>query len=149
MDKIFPEVYKRVNAPFYIVGSKAPEEITQIKTPGVIVKGFVSEEELERLYKHCRVAVVPLRYGAGVKGKVVEALYYGLPIVTTSVGAEGIAGIQEAAIVKDSEENLIQAICDLYEDKEKLLNMAHKSQVLIKEHFSTEAVWNVIENDFI
>ncbi|MBR5247333.1 MAG: glycosyltransferase [Lachnospiraceae bacterium] len=149
LDKIFPEVYKRVNAPFYIVGSKAPEEITQIKTPGVIVKGFVSEEELERLYKHCRVAVVPLRYGAGVKGKVVEALYYGLPIVTTSVGAEGIAGIQEAAIVKDSEENLIQAICDLYEDKEKLLNMAHKSQVLIKEHFSTEAVWNVIENDFI
>ena len=149
LDKIFPEVYRRVNAPFYIVGSKAPEEITQIKTPGVIVKGFVSEEELERLYKHCRVAVVPLRYGAGVKGKVVEALYYGLPIVTTSVGAEGIAEIQEAAIVKDNEEDLIQAICDLYEDKEKLLDMARKSQVLIKEHFSTEAVWNVIENDFI
>ena len=149
LDKIFPEVYKRVNAPFYIVGSKAPEEITQIKADGVIVKGFVSEEELERLYKHCRVAVVPLRYGAGVKGKVVEALYYGLPIVTTSVGAEGIVGIQDAAVVKDSEEELIQAICELYEDKDKLLDMAHKSQVLIKEHFSTEAVWNVIENDFI
>ena len=149
LDKIYPEVYRRVNAPFYIVGSKAPEEITQIKTDGVIVKGFVSEEELERLYKHCRVAVVPLRYGAGVKGKVVEALYYGLPIVTTSVGAEGIVGIQDVAVVKDSEEELIQAICELYEDKDKLLGMAHKSRVLIKEHFSTEAVWNVIENDFI
>ncbi len=61
------------------------------------MKGFVSEEELSRLYAECRMVVVPLRYGAGVKGKVVEAIYNGAPIVTTSVGAEGIPGVEDCA----------------------------------------------------
>ena len=148
LDKIFPEVYRRTKAPFYIVGSKAPEEILQIKTEGVIVKGFVSEEELQSLYHSCRIAVVPLRYGAGVKGKVVEALYYGIPVVTTSVGAEGISGIEEMAAVKDQEEELIQVISELYNNKEKLTQMSEKSQQFVREHFSTDAVWNVIKDDF-
>ena len=148
LDKIFPEVYRRTKAPFYIVGSKAPEEIMQIKTEGVIVKGFVSEEELQQLYESCRIAVVPLRYGAGVKGKVVEALYYGIPVVTTSVGAEGIAGIEAMAAVKDQEEELIQIISELYENKEELTRMSEKSQQFVRQYFSTDAVWNVIEDDF-
>lgn len=148
LDKIFPEVYRRTKAPFYIVGSKAPEEIMQIKTEGVIVKGFVSEEELQQLYHSCRIAVVPLRYGAGVKGKVVEALYYGIPVVTTSVGAEGIAGIENMAAVKDQEEELIQIISELYENKEELARMSEKSQQFVREYFSTDAVWNVIKDDF-
>ena len=67
------------------------DEIKALEEPGngIIIKGFVSEEELAQLYGHCRVVVVPLRYGAGVKGKVVEAIYNGAPIVTTSTGAEG------------------------------------------------------------
>ena len=63
---------------------------------GIIVKGFVSEEELADLYRNCRIVVVPLRYGAGVKGKVVEAIYNGAPIVTTSVGSEGIPDVEKA-----------------------------------------------------
>ena len=148
LDKIFPEVYRRTKAPFYIVGSKAPEEILQIKTEGVVVKGFVSEEELQELYESCRIAVVPLRYGAGVKGKVVEALYYGIPVVTTSVGAEGIAGIEEMAAVKDQEEELIQVISELYNNKEELTRMSEESQQFVREYFSTDAVWNVVKDDF-
>ena len=149
LDKIYPEVYRRTKAPFYIVGSKAPEEITQIKTEGAIVKGFVTEKELQQLYDTCRMVVVPLRYGAGVKGKVVEALYYGIPIVTTSVGAEGIVGIEETVAVADKEEALIQTISELYKDERKLLDMAEKSQLLIKKYFSMNAVWDVIKDDFI
>lgn len=148
LDKIYPEVYKRTRAPFYIVGSKAPEEITSIKTEGVIVKGFVSEEELEQLYGTCRIAIVPLRYGAGVKGKVVEALYHGIPIITTSVGAEGISGIEEIVEVHDQVEELIQAICGLYSDGNRLNEMSRRSQTYVREHFSTEAVWDVIKDDF-
>ncbi|MBQ8189971.1 MAG: glycosyltransferase [Lachnospiraceae bacterium] len=148
LDKIFPEVYRKTKAPFYIVGSKAPEEITRIKTEGVIVKGFVSEEELQRLYDSCRIAVVPLRYGAGVKGKVVEALYYGIPVVTTSVGAEGITGIEDMAAIRDREDELIQIISELYENNEELVRMSEASQQFIREYFSTEAVWNVIKDDF-
>ena len=148
LDKIYPEVYKRTKAPFYIVGSKAPEQITNIKSEGVIVKGFVSEEELQRLYQTSRLAVVPLRYGAGVKGKVVEALYYGIPVVTTSVGAEGIEGIENIAVIEDKPQELVEAICSVYTDEERLKEMSEKSQKYVREKFSTDAVWNIIQEDF-
>ena len=148
VEHIYPEVYARTHAPFYIVGAKAPKEITEIRQEGVVVKGFVSEEELQQLYLSCRVAVVPLRYGAGVKGKVVEALYYGIPIVTTSVGAEGIAGVEQIAVVKDEEEELIQAISAIYEDADTLKDMSRRDLQYVQEHFSTEAVWNIIKDDF-
>ena len=148
LEKIYPEVYKRIGAPFYIVGSKAPAEITELKMDGVVVKGFVSEEELQELYNTSRMAVVPLRYGAGVKGKVVEAMYYGLPIVTTSVGAEGIIGIEDIAVVKDSIEELIEEICAVYNDADKLKQMAQGNSDYIRQYFGTEAVWSIIEKDF-
>lgn len=148
LDKIYPEVYRMTKAPFYLVGSNAPKEITELTTEGVVVKGFVSEEELQQLYRSCRIAVVPLRYGAGVKGKVVEALYYGIPIVTTSVGAEGIEDVDNIVAVQDDEKTLIQTITELYVDNTVLEEMHNKSQKYIRDHFSTEAAWSVIAKDF-
>ncbi len=77
--EIYPKIREKLEVPFYIVGSKVTEEIQALEQPGngIIVKGFVSEEELSELYRTCRIVVVPLRYGAGVKGKVIEALYNG------------------------------------------------------------------------
>lgn len=148
LDKIYPEVYQTTHAPFYIVGSNAPKEITELTTEGVVVKGFVSEEELQQLYSYCRMAVVPLRYGAGVKGKVVEALYYGIPIVTTSVGAEGIEGVDDIVAVQDEEKALIETITKLYDNRAALIEMHNKSQKYICDHFSTDAAWSVIAKDF-
>lgn len=148
LDKIYPEVYRELKAPFYIVGSKAPEAIKQITMEGVVVKGFVSEEELQRLYNSCRIAIVPLRYGAGVKGKVVEALYYGIPVITTSVGAEGIPGINDFSVICDTEEELISAIAEVYVNSSQLSEMSLKSQQYVRDKYCTEAVWNVVKNDF-
>ena len=148
LDQIFPKVYERIKAPFYIVGAKAPKEITEIKQEGVIVKGFVTEEELAVLYRSCRMVVVPLRYGAGVKGKVVEALYHGAPIVTTSVGAEGIEGVENIAVVKDEVNELVDAICNIYNDEKVLRNMSSQDLKYVKAHFSVEAVWDIVKNDF-
>lgn len=148
LDKIYPEVYQATHAPFYIVGSNAPKEITELTTECVVVKGFVSEEELQQLYSSCRMAVVPLRYGAGVKGKVVEALYYGIPIVTTSVGAEGIEGVDDIVAVQDEEKALIETITKLYDNRAALIEMHNKSQKYICDHFSTDAAWSVIAKDF-
>ena len=142
-------MYEKLHIPFYIVGAKAPEEITGIKQDGVIVKGFVSEEELKELYAKCRMVVVPLRYGAGVKGKVVEAMYYGLPIVTTEVGAEGIPGVEDAVIIKDGEDEMASAICDNYNDSERLRRLSRKSIACVKEHFSIQAVWDIVKDDFM
>mgnify|MGYP004643236403 FL=1 len=133
---------------FYIVGSNAPEEIKQLDGNGIIFKGFVSDEELMELYSKCRIVVVPLRYGAGVKGKVVEAIYNGAPIVTTSVGAEGIAGVENVLKIEDDAQSFAKAVVDLYSDDNELVNLANKTQKFIKDNFSINAVWNIIKEDF-
>ncbi len=71
-----------------IVGSHAPREVEALATSRVDVRGWVAE--LEPLLDAARALVAPVRFGAGMKGKVTQGLAAGLPIVTTPVGAEGL-----------------------------------------------------------
>lgn len=146
---IFPKIQAKNNSiQFYIAGSNAQYNIKKLDGNGVVFKGFVSESELKQLYSSCRIVVAPLRYGAGVKGKVIEALYNGMPVVTTSIGAEGIEGIENIAKIHDDEEDFANAILDLYEDKDQLERMSRSSLNFIKEKFSMDAAWNIIKEDF-
>lgn len=148
--EIFPKVYEKTKAPFYIVGSKVTEEIRALHNPeqGIVVKGFVSEEELARLYATSRVVVVPLRYGAGVKGKVVEAIYNGSAIVTTSIGAEGIPGVEKILKIEDEAVAFANETIALYENPEECSRLSRSTQQYIRDHFSVDAVWNIIQDDF-
>ena len=135
---------------FYVVGSKVTDEIKALEQPGngVIIKGFVSEEELAELYDTTRIVVVPLRYGAGVKGKVVEALYNGAAIVTTSVGSEGIPEAETVMEIEDSPEQFARAVADLYADPSRCRQMSDKTQEYVRRHYSVDAAWEVIREDF-
>ena len=154
--EIYPRIREKMQAAgqeppkFYVVGSKVTEEIKALEQPdnGIIIKGFVSEEELERLYAECRIVVVPLRYGAGVKGKVVEAIYNGAPIVTTSIGAEGIPQVEDVLAVEDEPEAFAEKTVELYLDTDACRKLCRKTQDYIKEHFSMDAAWKVVEEDF-
>ncbi len=148
VENVYPIISKRADIPFYIVGSKATDKIKKLHGGNIIVKGFVSEEELNRLYDTCKLVVVPLRYGAGVKGKVVEALYYGTPMVTTSVGAEGIEGVEEIIEIADEANDFAESVLRLYNDNERLKNVSCDYQKFIKNKFSINAVWDIIKEDF-
>lgn len=149
--EIFPRIRKKLpDVKFYVVGSKVTEEIQKLEQPGngIIVKGFVSEEELAALYASCKLVVVPLRYGAGVKGKVVEAIYNGAPILTTSIGAEGIPFVEEVLEIADEPEAFADKAVALYEDNERCRQLCEKTQEYIKKHFSMDGAWKVVEEDF-
>ena len=148
--EIFPKIREKLEVPFYIVGSKVTEEIQALEQPGngIIVKGFVSEEELSELYRTCRIVVVPLRYGAGVKGKVIEALYNGAPVVTTSIGAEGIAEAESVMCIKDAPEEFAEETVRLYQNPEALRELSRKTQNYIRRYYSVDAAWSVVEEDF-
>ena len=148
--EVFPMIWEQEHIPFYVVGSKVTDEVKALEQPdnGIIIKGFVSDEELAELYASCKIVVVPLRYGAGVKGKVVEAIYNGAPIITTSVGAEGIPEVESVLLVEDEPEAFAKACLDLYHDDGACLELSRKTQSYIREHFSVDAAWSVIEEDF-
>ena len=150
LDNMWDEIYLQIKAPFYIVGSNATDEIKALhnEAKGIIFKGFVSEEELKELYEKVRLVVVPLRYGAGVKGKVIEALYYNDPVITTSVGAEGIDNSYNQMLVADEPGNFVEKCVNLYNDKEALKAMSKAADDYVRNKHSIEAVWEIIREDF-
>ena len=151
MDGIWQQIRQSLKINFYIVGSNPPEEITALhnEAEGVIVKGFVSDEELVRIYSDIRLVIVPLRYGAGIKGKVIEALYNGLPIVSTSIGAEGIQDAEELLNVADTKEGFASKVIELYNDVDRLRDISIKASGYIRQRHSIEAVWSIVEEDFV
>ena len=146
--EVLPKIEEKISMPFYIVGSKATDAVKKLNGGNIIVKGFVSEEELAQLYNTCKMVVVPLRYGAGVKGKVVEALYYGAPMVTTSFGAEGISGADKIISIADDADSFANAVIETYNDDKKLAATVDAYQAFVKDYFSVDAVWRIVKDDF-
>ena len=117
VDRVLPLIKARVMAArFVIAGSNPPPDVLALVGDAVDVRANVSDAELRELYRTARVAAVPLRYGAGVKLKVVEALREGLPLVTTWIGAQGVPGLGSVAEIHDEPQPFADAVCRLLTD---------------------------------
>ena len=117
IDRVLPLIRARVTAAhFVIAGSNPPPDVLALAGDAITVRANVSDAELRELYRTVRVAVVPLRYGAGVKLKVVEALREGLPLVTTWIGAQGMPGLESVAAIHDEPQPFADAVCRLLTD---------------------------------
>ncbi len=91
--------------------------------------------------------VAPLRFGAGVKGKVGEAMSYALPVVTTAVGAEGFGLVNELNVmIADSPADFAAAVARLYSNKELWETLALNSQRHVKENFTPDVIAETIDN---
>jgi glycosyltransferase involved in cell wall biosynthesis len=123
-----------------IAGNAPTGEIKSKASNQVVITGHVSEAELQELYNKARVIIAPLRVGAGVKGKVVEALRMGVPIVTTTIGVQGLPGHEAAISVADNPADFTKAVLDLLQDK--ALWQRHRDAGLkyYRENFSESVV---------
>ncbi|MBQ2802449.1 MAG: glycosyltransferase [Lachnospiraceae bacterium] len=146
--EVFPKVLARYpDMKWHVVGSKVPEEIEALGNEHIVIHGFLSDEELEQLYRTCKIAVVPLRVGAGVKGKVVEAAYYQIPLVTTTIGGEGLDIEMGNLLIEDDGVQMAACICDLYVDNERLQNMSDAGARFIQRYFTEAEARRVLELD--
>ncbi len=114
---VLPLVRARLpDATLSIVGSNPTPRVRDLAGEAVRVMANVSDAALIERYREARVAVVPLRCGAGVKLKVVEALKEGVPLVTTPVGAQGLPGVAEVAYVCADAASFADAVVGLLTD---------------------------------
>jgi GT2 family glycosyltransferase/glycosyltransferase involved in cell wall biosynthesis len=120
-----------------IVGSEPTARVRALADNNVTVAGDVTEVVLHAWYVKARVAIVPLRYGAGVKRKVVEALREGLPLVTTPVGAQGLPGLGGVASVCDTAETIAAALVALLGDDDLWAVRSQAGIAYARENFST------------
>lgn len=138
---ILPRVLLSVpSVRFIVVGSQA--ELLSSRLPDtehIAMIGHV--ESVERYLSHCRVFVAPLRFGAGVKGKVGQAMAIGLPVVTTSVGAEGLkvqSGHQ--ILLRDDAASFADAVVDVCVDVGLWYHLSRASMQHVDENFGPAAV---------
>jgi GT2 family glycosyltransferase/glycosyltransferase involved in cell wall biosynthesis len=129
---------------FHMIGSKAPDEIRALAGEGVVFHGFV--ENLERYLEKCRLAVAPLRYGAGVKGKVNMSMSYGQPVVATPSAVEGLfAEHGREILVADTEQAFAREVVRLYRDEDLWNGISAAAIENVEKHFSVAAARRSIE----
>ena len=115
---LFPQIVRAIpEVELILAGNEPPPSIRRLQTSNIRVTGHVPD--LTPLLQQARVFIAPLRFGSGIKGKLLQSLAHGLPIVTTTVGAEGIAlqhGV--SALIADRSDAMTQSVCELYEQRD-------------------------------
>jgi len=135
--EIFPLIQQQIPAiVFNVVGADPADDILALSSDSIRILGRVSEAELESLYLVSKLMVLPLRFGAGVKGKLIESLYNGLPIVSTAIGVEGVKGIEKLISPLDTPANFAAEVVSLYTDGNKLADLSQRGSEFIKENFT-------------
>ncbi len=133
---IFPLIHAaRPDITLHLIGDIPESARIHLAKPGVQIHGKV--DELTPWMDGCRIALAPLRYGAGVKGKVNMAMSYGLPVVATSIAAEGMR-LQdgENILVADDSSTFASAVLKLYDDEPLWLRLSNGGVDNIRQHFS-------------
>lgn len=117
VEEVMPLVWsKRPDIKINLLGSLPPPRVSRLHTDKVNVPGFIPE--VSRYFLSSKIFVAPLRFGAGMKGKIGQSFEYGLPVITTSIGAEGMGLINGHHYVHaESASDFAQAILRLYDDK--------------------------------
>jgi len=135
VQEILPRVRARLpGVTFKVVGSYPTPEILALQNEGLLVTGYVPD--LRPFFEKARVCVAPLRYGAGVKGKIVNSMVSSVPVVTTSIGNEGmdLADEQEALIADDPETFALKTV-ELYTNKALWQRLACGAQAYVRSQF--------------
>ena len=131
-----------------LAGSKPPPDVLALAGDHVEVTGTLSAEDLARHYAQARVALCALRFGGGVKFKVVEAMHAGVPVVTTSVGAQGLPGLDQVCDIDDTAAGLAEATLRLLRDDAAWMVRARQQTDYVASHFSLEAMRRSLEAIF-
>jgi GT2 family glycosyltransferase/glycosyltransferase involved in cell wall biosynthesis len=138
-EQVFPLIRQEQDIKLHIIGSKAPKEVKALgEIEGIIFHGFV--EDIEPFMDDCRIAVAPLRYGAGVKGKVNMSMSYGQPVVATAIAAEGM-NLENGhdILTAETEAEFAQAVIRLYNDSQLWQQLSDNGLENVAQWFSFDA----------
>lgn len=137
LQEIWPLIKKQLpEAELHIYGSYPPPKATALHNPktGFLIKGWA--KDANEVMQNARVCLAPLRFGAGIKGKLLEAMINQTPSVTTIIGAEGMTENQDwPGFIANSTEEFANAAVKLYQQEEEFTRSANNATVLLNEFY--------------
>lgn len=139
--EIWPIILEsRPNATLYIAGSNSHlllQAGVNTNLPGINLIGYV--ENLHLAFEKHKVNIAPLTYGAGTKGKVISSLCSGIPCVSTSIGSEGIVGLEHRKniLIADNPKDFAECCIELIEDKDLWSKLSFEAYQYAQQNLST------------
>uniref|UniRef100_UPI003F6CD751 glycosyltransferase n=1 Tax=Congregibacter sp. TaxID=2744308 RepID=UPI003F6CD751 len=148
VNEIMPRVLEAIpDARLHLVGSNPPTDVLSLANDNVQVHGYVSDAALEELYRRVGVVVVPLRYGAGIKGKIIEAIANHIPLVTTDIGVEGIPDSDTVMWIENTEAAIAEKLIALLSGRESTLEKLSHHEQWLHRYFDQECAASVLRAD--
>jgi glycosyltransferase involved in cell wall biosynthesis len=145
LNKVWPKVMASLpEASLHVCGGVC--DMIAESRPGVFFRGRLKSLDAE--YDAAEVCVIPLLAGSGLKIKLIEALSHGLACVTTPVGAQGIPGLSDCAVVTNDPEAFANAVIEFLKNSSRRLEFEEKAHRFATDHFSPDAVFGPLA-DFI
>lgn len=137
-NEILPRLRERLpGVKTYIVGMDPPATVRALAADDLVIAGHVPD--LVPYLAGCRLSVSPLRYGAGVKGKVNHAMSYGLPVVATTPSIEGMhLSVGADVLVGDDPESFAAAVVRCYRDPVLWNQLSESGRENVRKHFSRD-----------
>lgn len=139
---IWPAIRRNLpQAELHVYGAYPPPKATQLNNPKqrFHIKGWAPDAQ--EVVKFAKVLLAPLRFGAGIKGKLTEAMICGTPSITTQIGAEGIQGEHLwPGIVTDSQDEFVEAAVNLYKDKISWEKANQQGYKLLNARFDRQVI---------
>ena len=148
VQEIFPHIREKIpDATFFIVGQDPPASVRALASQRIIVTGFVSDIRQE--YLKSAVAVSPVRFGAGTLNKILEPLALGIPVVSTSVGIDGL-GLKagKEILVADEPQAFATAVVRMLSDKKLRAEIAGSAAEKIRARYSWEKISSDLEVEY-
>ena len=148
LKEIYPLISEHLgDAKFYIIGDKAPPEIVALATERIIVAGL--QRDVSSFFNSVRLSVAPLRFGAGVKGKINQSMAFGVPVVATALAVEGTdLRDREDILIADDPGDFAQALIELYESEELWNRLSENGIKKTRAFYSADAARKKLETLF-
>lgn len=123
---------------FFVIGADPPAEVRELASQSLRVLGHVPD--VRPYFDGCRLSVAPLRYGAGVKGKINQSLAHGLPVVGTSQAIEGMfLADGHSVLLANEPSEFAAAVLRLYRDPKLWERLSSNGLAVMKEHFGFDS----------
>jgi glycosyltransferase involved in cell wall biosynthesis len=144
---IYPKVIEKIpNIKLYIVGSGVTKAVEDLKSENIIITGEI--EDIRQYLKRPNIFIAPVRLGGGIKGKVLEAMAMGVPVVATKEAVSGIDySIGEFALISDDTNVFADNIVKLYNDENIYNTLANNSRKIVENNYNWKKIAEKL-NDF-
>lgn len=150
VDEIWPRIRQSVpEAKLVIAGSAPPAPLRRRvhrSELGITLTGWVPEQRLDALYLESRLVIVPLRFGAGVKHKVVSAIVRGCPVVTTEIGLQGLDELFNNVGLAHNPADFAKQCQPLIDNDQLWISRVQSARTALSSRFSSDTMWKALRN---